>query len=306
MPPTRAPTGYGNVFYNCKQKRFECKLRNGTRAILRGVRPTLRQLVWPKYTYDRATIGHQPPEYKVDTSNPNDSPPAPLTERQRAAAARRNRQPHTARQGTQRGARIDNQVSKICNWIGQYYKDGVTYDTFLVPGTRVPMCLPPKQRNSIMVMRRSLYAYTTNVLKYMKSQKWIPVAAQIPVGNATLRLGTAIDVLCTTQGRGRPLIVLEIKCGFDRYYLHHTGTPMSRPFHQLDDSCYHQHQLQLMATAWLLEQCPETIKSQAFVLRAHRSGVTAYPLLSSLRSGRATQGLRRLLKAPAAARARRP
>lgn len=303
MPPRRA-TKYtcGNTFYNRKQKRFECKATNGTRVVLRGVRPTLKQLVWPKYTYDRATLGPDPPEYKVEVSNPNDSNPAARTERQIAAAARRNRQPHTARQGNQRGARVDAQISKICNWIGQFYKDGVTYDTFLVPRTRVPTSISPKIRNSIMTTRRALYAYTINVLKYMQAQKWVPVAAQVPVGSARFRLGTAIDVLCTKRGRGNALIVLEIKCGFDRYYLKHSRTPMTRPFHKLKDSCYYQHQLQLMSTAWLLEQCPETIQSPAFVLRAHRAGVTAYPLLADLRSATATRGLRRLLQLPTTSR----
>lgn len=298
MPPRRAAREQG-VRYNSRQRRFEYHSANGTRTILRGVRPTLQTLAWPNYSYDRATVGRVPPEYKVAVTETKSASASGAVDSKRQR--RRPMQPHTARQGTQRGSRVDKQISKICNWIGRYHEDGLTVKTFTVPRTRVPTSIAPRTRNSILLLRRKLHPYTLSILTYMANTNWIPIGAQVPVGSHTHRIGTAIDVLCVYPHSRSRFVVLEIKCGFDRYYYHHTRTRMNPPFQAFDDSCYFQHQLQLMTTVWLLEQCPTHIRSEAYVLRAHRAGVTAYPLRSQLRSSPYTTALHRMFRAPARA-----
>lgn len=271
--------------YNPRQRRFEYKQANGTSVVLRGVHPTLQELVWPHYSFERATFGQPPPEYRVDSTQLRHNA--------------RGQQPRTARQGEARGSRVDAQLTKICNWIGRY--DGVTTSTFLVRATRVPTSINPRVRNAMMRLRRSLHPYTTALLRHIHQHRWTPIGAQIAVGNPLVRLGTAIDVLCVRATRhGAKYVVLEIKCGFDRYYFHHSQWRMTHPFDAWNDSCYHQHQLQLMATTWLFERCASRLTSEAYVLRAHRSGVSQYPLLSSLRTPTYTRALQRLLLLPRA------
>lgn len=80
-------------------------------------------------------------------------------------------------------------------------------------------------------------------------KKWIPIAAQVPVGCSHLRLATKIDLIC--QNIQKELIIIELKCGFDDYFDVHNQGFFNYPWQDISMSFRNKAFLQLLFTVFL-------------------------------------------------------
>ncbi len=87
----------------------------------------------------------------------------------------------------------------------------------------------------------------------IKSKRWIPIAAQFPVGCEDLRLATKIDLI-VLDAFSR-LILIELKCGFDDYFDVHNQGNMKYPFEHVPMSYRNKAYLQLAMTTYLFLHC---------------------------------------------------
>ena len=85
--------------------------------------------------------------------------------------------------------------------------------------------------------------------RILKEREWTPMSSQMPLGCLDLRLGTMVDLMCSTKD-GK-LVIVEIKSGFDDYYDIQNQGNMMYPFEDVPQSCRNKHLLQLLFTTWL-------------------------------------------------------
>ena len=260
------------------------KNRAGKDISLRGVKPTMETLYYPSYSYRNA---RKPTKTGLVI---------PKSTHQFDINADRKPGPRTSRGGMRQGSTVDRQLGQVANMIRTGYPD-VSVSFFVDKSKRLPVTMSVSQRTKVYNFRRRLHPYTVNVLRCFKCRGWVPVHTQVCVGSLAHRVGTAIDVVCVYANprRGSGFIVIELKCGFDSYYYNDTGASMARPFGTMTDACVYQHQLQLLTSTWLFEGCPSTIRSEAYVVRAHKNGVTFYTLPLTLRGPRVTKALSKKL-----------
>jgi hypothetical protein len=124
------------------------------------------------------------------------------------------------------------------------------------------------------------------VLKDVLGQHgWTPVCAQLPVGDARMRLGTKIDLLCRGVD-GKSLFLIEIKLGYAplgplSYWKIPQGS-MQHPYQDVENSAFHHHVLQAAWSLYLLKQTQTpwaTAISMAYVLRIGGPPTAPYDLV---------------------------
>lgn len=96
--------------------------------------------------------------------------------------------------------------------------------------------------------------YTANprfeaIRSTLESYGWKPLACQVPLACASVRIGTRVDMLCLNKD-GR-VIIVELKTGFRGYWEIANQGNMKAPFQNLKASCKNAHFLQLKLTTWL-------------------------------------------------------
>lgn len=95
---------------------------------------------------------------------------------------------------------------------------------------------------------------TFNALSY---HGLVPIGSQRVVIDTRLRVGTAVDVVCT---RGEhELVLVELKTGFGGDRSVGVGTKMQAPLHKAKDCNLHRHFSQLAVTLHLFEKETSTI-----------------------------------------------
>lgn len=268
-----------SIHYNTRQRRFEYKLSRTSKVTLRGVYTSLKERAWPQYDFKKAKYGAPPPEYQAEARRSMDETSTAQRQRQANASARIR----TGAQGQKQGTRVDKQMTEIAAYLRQYHKapHKLELQHFVDMQTRVPWSIPKRQE--LLAFRRKLHPYTIRLVHFLIRQKWMPITGQLAVGCPRLRIGTAVDLICKDT-QTNEYIVVELKCGFDRYYFHHTGKNMTRPFTNVQDSPYFQHQMQLAVTTWLYAfRTPHKLKCRSCVLRIHKTGVSHYPLRDDFR-----------------------
>lgn len=122
---------------------------------------------------------------------------------------------------------------------------------------------------------RTMHKMTERVLQAFRFKSWTPIAAQVPVYDLESRIGTAVDVLCTSQ-QGH-LLVVEVKIGYANG-AHDAGKgALLPPFGAFTDCPKNQHFLQLAAT---LELFQKTYNRRAYgiLLRADEAAVHIHRL----------------------------
>lgn len=122
----------------------------------------------------------------------------------------------------------------------------------------------------------SCCAESTAVINYLADQKLQVVYSQFPVADSDLRLCTAIDLV--TQTPDGTLVLIEVKTGYHNYR-HRFQRTMAGPYQQLNDSPYHQHQLQLLLSTRLFRDSFPSQICRAELLYTTPHGVTVHPLL---------------------------
>ena len=100
------------------------------------------------------------------------------------------------------------------------------------------------------------------VQQYCRQRGWRPLASQVALGCAQLRLGTRLDLLCLDHLNR--LILIELKTGFDDYFRKYASR-LQPPFQDMPASCYTKACLQLLCTTWLfLHRRPDAYRDHVF------------------------------------------
>ncbi|MCH9690326.1 MAG: hypothetical protein K0U10_06715, partial [Gammaproteobacteria bacterium] len=114
--------------------------------------------------------------------------------------------------------------------------------------------------------------------RLLDEKGWTPLASQVPVGCADLRLGTMLDLVCLD--RSSNLVILEIKCGFAGYWAVHDQGTFRYPFDSVPMSFQNRAQLQLLLSCYLyLHSSARIMRSRplagAYIVRAGGPDPTA-------------------------------
>lgn len=144
-------------------------------------------------------------------------------------------------QGTRRGRRVDNDMSRLIQDI--------------IEGRSTT---------------RRRVGHTHALLAALEDAKIIPVRTQVAVYDSRINIATAADLLCTY---GDHLAMVEIKTGFTGY-LDDGQHPMEHPYEDLRDSPRNQHFLQAAFTTDMLQHaCPRVGPILPLVARVDATGV---------------------------------
>lgn len=122
-----------------------------------------------------------------------------------------------------------------------------------------------------------------------------PISSQTIVSSTRMNIATPLDLLCVRLKSGT-LVDVQIKRGYNGYYEKYTKMSdrwrsrpagrMAAPFDAFHDSCYFQHQLQILYEWLMMIESfvgPKDVKMDAMVLRVDGEGVSKYPLLPELK-----------------------
>jgi hypothetical protein len=244
---------YEDLHYQPRKKAFVLG-----RTTLKGIHATISDCFYPGYSYDRATIG--PPSASAKTT-------------------KTKRKGDPLRAGLRTGKLVDAQLARITQCCQDYR--GIDLSHFLTPPRVIPKEIRDNAtaRNRIMNLRRSLHKHTRAIIQALHKMHLVPIEAQVPVCNEVIRIGTAADLVCKNTQTGR-LTIIEVKCGYDSYYLLHTIHNMSPPFGHINDSPHNQHQIQLGLTMSMFCRVFDTRMPDidGFVVHSHTGGVSLYPI----------------------------
>ncbi|KAK3255104.1 hypothetical protein CYMTET_35731 [Cymbomonas tetramitiformis] len=94
---------------------------------------------------------------------------------------------------------------------------------------------------------RHLHLMTRAAIRRLNRMNLLPVDAQVLVGDTESLTRTAVDVLCVLKRDPRKAVLVELKCGFDRYLSLSSGK-MRFELRAVDNSPQNQHHLQLAVT----------------------------------------------------------
>lgn len=222
---------------------------------LPGVHPTISSLFYPSYSYEKAKLG-------------------PLTPH--AGSSRESKVTrHTP--GVYAGLLVDRELKRTIKLSASY---NIPSKAFASLENQQEYAAANKDRldgKDAKLVCKKLASGTTKLWQAFAQLELQPVDTQVPVGCQTLRVATAVDVVCMDKF-GRHCIV-EIKTGFENYYHRHTGTPLAHISPPQTDSPANQHQLQLFVTEALFRRTfPGRRHGPAFVLRVDSFGVDVMPL----------------------------
>jgi hypothetical protein len=262
------------VTWDATHRRF---VLNGTTP-LKGITKVLQKRFYPRYTEARAT--HGPRDPRTDTRE----------SRAVRLAAGAN--------GTELGRAVDGEVAQWTQlaWAHQLgWPHLVPAVTAAAPqGTwpRPPARLAPADRARLVHLQQNANLYTRRFLAELQRRGLYPLAAQVPVGSLDARCGTAVDLVCVRTralgtaavrpgarlAPGTPVVLIELKCGYDRTFRLYSGC-MKAPLAHLRDSPLEQHQLQLLVTRILFQRTYRTAHpvADAAVVRVHGSGIEWVP-----------------------------
>ncbi len=131
-----------------------------------------------------------------------------------------------------------------------------------------------------------LHEYTHMAIAWMIKHDLEPVFAEFPVADATVSLGTGIDMLCVD--RDFNIFMIEWKNGMNEY-LHRASGQMTGPFAEpFSNSPFNQALLQLCFTRLFFENSTGMTVHKAYVVNVHEKGVTHYELPEELWEQRQT------------------
>ena len=208
----------------------------------RGLVPTLKAQFYPEYDYKLAYLG--PMGTKATSARKVD-------------------------RGTSGGKRMDQMVDllvKVCRHLPH-----------IVALDDIP--ITPENTKDMRALQCGNPLFRQFLMPHLVQRQWTPIASQIPVGDAFLRLATCVD-LVVRDALGA-LLLIEIKTGYTGYYHRHTSSNMHKPFEDLNNSPYHQHQLQLAFTRHYLAQQwgQPTDTIPALVLQINPLGIWEWPCI---------------------------
>jgi hypothetical protein len=121
-----------------------------------------------------------------------------------------------------------------------------------------------------------LHPYTTAFFKALDTWRLAPIWSQYTVFDPEACIATDIDLICVCRRTGG-YVVIELKCGFDKYY-HNSLSQFHGVLEGVGDCALNQHHLQLYWGASALERTFGVPIEAAFVVQVHEGGVSRYPV----------------------------
>lgn len=260
------------VHFDVAHRRF---VLNGT-VPLRGVTHVIKSYFVPHFSESKATKGR-------------DVVP------EACASAEQKRQVRQVQplSGRELGTYVDEEVTDWVRLIWRYGLD-TTHYAFAKSPPKAPVYIPAADAARLVHLQHNCSLYARRVLRELALRGLVPVQSQCAVGSMDTRLGTAADIIATRSvfverlpngtgfhlKPGAPLVIIELKCGFENTYHKHTGKNMRPPLAHLEDSYRMQHELQLFLTVVLWQRTyrgsGHSVEASA-ILRVHSAGVSWYP-----------------------------
>ena len=136
------------------------------------------------------------------------------------------------------------------------------------------------ERNFNKKYNDAMHPWTKRILGYLVMQcRWYPIQCEFKVGDVTMRLATAIDVICVDPANGR-LVFIELKTGHTDYFENSDGY-MSKCLSFMRNSPLNWANVQLTASVQLLlRQNPQIrlAETSSYVIRIDEANMFAYQL----------------------------
>lgn len=216
--------------------------RNGT--ILRGIVRPIEAAFYKDWLFEKATRG---PIHDED-----------IDKRKLA---------RTREQGLGKGKRVDAQISKAFV-VMQEQKLSLTQFLALRK-------LKPKKRSAAAAhaihLSQTLLSNTRALFESWAKRGLKLIACQLPVGDSTKGLGTAID--CVLQDKSGLIYLVNVKTHAFKSYDRHTGKNLAAPYHFIVDSIRSQNQLQLLMELILFKRTYPDYKACAEIQCIDATGV---------------------------------
>jgi hypothetical protein len=115
---------------------------------------------------------------------------------------------------------------------------------------------------------------TDTLLRFLAAQNLTPVATQTPVANATLRLGTRVDLVVRDASGHTRVIENKLGCGVN---FGRAGLRLGAPFTTVAFSTHHEHLLQTLVTHRLYKHTfPAAEMGLPLLLRVDTHGLHVY------------------------------
>lgn len=142
--------------------------------------------------------------------------------------------------------------------------------------------MPEEMLRIIPTMK--FHKYSSDIIsKISRTTTWTPVSAQVICGDTKGMLATRADLIMqNNMEKGRPLILIEIKCGYEgsfstdpiaQPYETHPHKYLKEPFSNIVANAYSFSMLQLAATKVLFNCYYQEKISQCYVIHASREGI---------------------------------
>lgn len=243
------------IFFSRKFKAFSV---GG--VVRRGVHPVIHKVFCPEYSYEKAKLGN-------------------FT----ASRERGSKRETKFRPSTSAGLLVDRELKRSVTLFTVHNLPLVAFKDFETQKTYAEKLRYQLTTKAHSLLKQKLAPAVYKIWQTCIKLKLTPSACQVNVGSTDLRLGSAVDLVCKdAQGR---VVIVEIKTGFMKYLFLHTSKPMNVIQPPINDSVFHQHQLQLLLTYQLYRTTfPDAKMGAAFIFRIDALGCDVFPLIAAIRS----------------------
>lgn len=217
-----------------------------------GITKLLKEVFYPKYEYEKATIDYSKTETTPGTG-------------------------YKHVKGSQRlGRGFDTAVGKTVSLLKKY-PGLLTMQSFLDPQQYL---LPYKNQmkttdlKSALTLANRRNPYLKMLLGFLLKKGYTPIATQVPVGHTGINCGTMIDLVVKDKKKlYRPV---ELKTGFENYMYKATKHKMKAPFQDKPDFPLHQHLLQTVQGGTLYKHNFSNKAGEPFLLYLQTPGVQEF------------------------------
>ena len=232
---------------------------------MRGIHPVIRKTFFPQYTFVAATIS----ERSHASVHPGDA----------------NNKVTRLRPGMKAGLLVDTEIKRTFKFAIKYaipVSAFISVEAQKKYASNATLNWTEKEKT---LFQKKLAHGTTMIWQALYRYNLKPFAAQVPVADVSLRLGSAVDFVCKdTLGRH---VIIEVKTGYSSYYYKHTNKPMLHL--NITDTPANQHQLQLLLTYELFRRTfPNVAMGGASIWRVDGVGMEIVPLKEVIRNQVAT------------------
>lgn len=229
----------------------ECFVSTETGKAYRGLAKGLRRVFFPDYRLQRNRDTSAPAGAPVGANGASEAGAAPVPGQGGGAGS--------SLVGRARGRRVDREM-----------------DAWIAAGS--PRVVSASSEDArARRFARAWHPYTLRIIGALGRLGLVGVATQVPVCDPSLRIATAVDLLCRHRATGT-WVVCEIKCGFNGTVNEDATGQMREPLAQVTNCPRNQHQLQLACTeSMLMRQQSSSFRRlgrfQSCVIRAGDDGV---------------------------------